>query len=119
MNRRKSLPRSIARHTIAEVGDEWDRAASIRLQQILEHRDTSFDNTLLPTIQELSRASDLTRVLDAGCGIGAIAAGLMHFGAKEIVGVDISRESVRLAKKTFATPNIDFRCDLLPASESA
>ena len=38
------------------------------------------------------------RVLDLGCGTGRLAIGAAYLGAAEVVGIDIDREVVKIAK---------------------
>ena len=47
-------------------------------------------------------------VLDAGCGSGVISY-LLASGGAQVVGVDIHKRAVEFARKTFSTPNVDFR----------
>lgn len=48
------------------------------------------------------------RVLDVACGEGYGAKLLKLWGAQEVVGVDISEESISVAKKQFADEGIEF-----------
>ena len=47
----------------------------------------------------LTRETERRRVLDAGCGSGNMLARLAEMGFKELVGTDISRQSVAYAKR--------------------
>ena len=48
------------------------------------------------------------RVLDAGCGTGYTAHIMREWGAKEVVGVDISQVAIREARQRFASEHVHF-----------
>lgn len=56
------------------------------------------------------------RVLDVACGEGYGSSLLRKWGAKEVVGVDVSRDAIENARKRFAAPGISYlvgdACDL-------
>ncbi|PTL59865.1 hypothetical protein C7Y72_09490 [Paraconexibacter algicola] len=56
----------------------------------------------------LSHVGPADRVLDAGCGAGAFAAALADHGA-EVVGVDVSHEAIRRARRAHAGRATDLR----------
>lgn len=47
------------------------------------------------------------RFLDIGCGSGIFALAAKEFGAKEVIGIDISKESVDAAQKNAQKFNVD------------
>jgi putative methylase len=47
------------------------------------------------------------RVIDLGCGIGILAIGAALIGAKYTVGVDIDRDSIRVAKENASKLGVD------------
>ncbi|MDD5530170.1 MAG: class I SAM-dependent methyltransferase [bacterium] len=51
------------------------------------------------------------KILDIGCGIGAMLRNLIKYGAKpgNLYGIDLLSDRIELAKKL--NPNIDFRCE--------
>lgn len=51
------------------------------------------------------------RVLDAGCGVGYGTAFLHEYGAKHIVGVDISEEALALAQSKYLVDGVEFIAD--------
>ena len=55
------------------------------------------------------RYDDVTekRVIDLGCGIGVLAIGAALIGAKYTVGVDIDRDSIRVAKENASKLGVD------------
>lgn len=51
------------------------------------------------------------RVLDYGCGHGMHTAGIARMGAAEVVGIDLSKESLRIAEERIkGFPNVSFMC---------
>jgi len=50
------------------------------------------------------------RVLDIGCGEGMLPAMIAHAGAKEVVGVDYSKEAIDNANIKFNIDNLSFVC---------
>ncbi len=79
-----------------QIAQEWDRIALRRAHQIESGADLSYRNILLPSIMSLISASDLTAVLDAGCGAGFLTAELAK-RATESTGIDISQKSIEYA----------------------
>lgn len=63
--------------------------------------DEWYENyVLMPSIQEfVALLPENLRVLDLGCGGGYESMRLMQAGAQEVVGVDFSEESIRIAKE--------------------
>jgi SAM-dependent methyltransferase len=47
-------------------------------------------------------------VLDLACGTGYGSATLRHFGARTVVGVDISEEAIEEARRLYSRPGIEF-----------
>lgn len=64
------------------------------------------DNYLTPPILQLCRALGAKKVLDLGCGNGALCGKLFQAGF-EVAGLDLSESGVEQAKK--ALPNVDFK----------
>lgn len=54
---------------------------------------------LIPSLKKIVGNIDGKRVLDLGCGNGLYARILKSLGAKEVIGVDSSKEMVKLAKE--------------------
>lgn len=68
-----------------------------------------------------SRLARRKRVLDAGCGAGYGSAELGR-GARQVLGVDVSREAVQYAAGRFKAPNTQFlaaSCTALPFAAEA
>ncbi len=51
-----------------------------------------------------------SRVLDAGCGSGILAIAAAKLGAAEVLGVDIDREAVRVARENFQKNHVEDIC---------
>lgn len=96
-------PRAVSEKTTTEIVREWDQLAAHRAEQIETRSDLSFHFVLLPSILELVRTSDTSRILDAGCGTGFVAGALSPF-SRDIVGVDPSGASIKIAGERFGEP---------------
>lgn len=59
------------------------------------------------------------RVLDLGCGTGRLALGAAFLGAKQVVGVDLDRTSVRLASENAAKTGLGMKAQWIAADISA
>jgi SAM-dependent methyltransferase len=85
----------------AEIVKEWNAIATARLNQIETGRDLSYLHIVKPTALCLCVGSNFHSVLDVGCGVGAFTLELAN-QAFQIVGIDISGESIRLARERAA-----------------
>ena len=102
------MPTAVSRKSAFQIGEEWDRAADRRHEQIESRRDLSFWNILAPTTLELLSSCNTTRVLDVGCGTGELTEQIAKIAAA-VVGVDVSRHSIELAQgHGTATANVRF-----------
>lgn len=50
------------------------------------------------------------RVLDAGCGTGELAYDIARRGAKQVLGVDYSREAIAIARKNYRHEALSYEC---------
>jgi predicted TPR repeat methyltransferase len=100
-------PRRAPSKGIRQIASEWDRVAAERFQQIESRDDISFHAVLLPAVDGLIRGRDLSLVLDAGCGTGFVTEWLAR-KAKKVVGVDISRVSIDIARQAHSRPNLTY-----------
>jgi len=98
----QSRIRLVTKKTQRELAEEWDRIARRRLEQVEKHVDLSRDFVLLPAISGLLPEGFLGRVIDVGCGSGQLTA-ILSGRARHAVGVDPSRESIRLAEECYGT----------------
>ncbi len=76
----------------ADHGDDEER------EEALEER-VSLRDQRLGTVESVLEASGARRVLDLGCGSGALLARLMRAGYQEVVGVDVSVRSLERAAR--------------------
>jgi SAM-dependent methyltransferase len=69
-----------------------------------------FSRLLAPKFLDFVDASDRGRILDAGCGTGALSAELLRRTVKaEVVGVDVSAPYVAYAQETVSDPRAAFQ----------
>lgn len=85
------------------VARQWDRVASDRDHQIRSGQDVSYTHVLVPTVYKLAAGCDWRRVLDVGCGSGALTERLAS-DAAEVHGVDLSRRSLAIADASPTRP---------------
>jgi len=98
--------RAIKNKTLNEIAHEWDNIAALRMRQIQNGIDISFNHVLCPCIMDLATSCDFSNVIDVGCGCGFLLRELAKISSK-VMGVDISGESIRLAQQELAgTKNI-------------
>ena len=56
------------------------------------------------------RIPDNSRVLDLGCGIGAVAEAIASHSNAEVLGVDMNADSINFAKGRYKHPKLRFIC---------
>jgi len=99
--------RPVPRRDISEIASQWDLIASSRDAQIASGVDISYHRVLVPTLLDLIALSYVGRIVDLGCGTGRITE-LLADRAGEVVGVDVSSESIRMAKERCRCANVRF-----------
>ncbi|WP_176720436.1 class I SAM-dependent methyltransferase [Desulfuribacillus stibiiarsenatis] len=100
--------RPVKNKTYDDIASEWDEFAQIRSRQIVEGIDLSYHNVLIPCIFNLASKSDLSNVLDMGCGAGYLTYKLSK-KAKKVIGVDLSRDNISIAQQNYGSnKKIDF-----------
>jgi len=92
----------------SSITKEWDAIAQERLHDLLEGKDKSYNDILKPNVLKAMQGHKTDRVLDAGCGVGVLTKEIAAF-CQEIVGIDISPVSIRLAKRYCQLPNIRYQ----------
>jgi SAM-dependent methyltransferase len=93
----------------AALAKEWDQLAKIRHEQIVSKKDISYHKVIIPTLLELCKSGDMSKVLDVGCGSGFLDFSLWKKGIK-VTGIDPSAVSISIANNAYARPNLDFCC---------
>lgn len=101
--------------TNRHIAEMWDRIAQERLDYIVNGKDKSYTNILMPSIfgsiedEFHKKAADEIRILDAGCGVGYFSH-ILHqvYPSAKIDGVDISGISIHIANKNFASESVRF-----------
>ena len=96
---------SLRSRSTAVIAAEWDRLAVIRARQIASGVDHSARGVLEPAVVRLLGRT--TSLVDVGCGTGWLTAVLARH-AREVVGVDISKESIRIAQRDVQKTNVNF-----------
>ena len=95
-----SVPVPADRKTLEDIKVEWDQVADIRRRQLAEGKDLSFDQVLTPSVLELLADCDRRKVVDLGCGTGALTEKIAS-QSSNVVGVDLSTRSIALARQDF------------------
>lgn len=93
---------------LEDVASEWDALANLRDEQMRSGFDVSFSRVLAPKFEEILGGEDCSMVFDVGCGTGALAERIAS-RVELLVGVDVSKESIRIAQsQTATTPKLTF-----------
>lgn len=82
------------------------KQASLVYDKIADHYANAFSNPSEHIDDFLALLPKNAKILDVGCGFG-VDSGYMASKGFDVVGVDLSKEMLRLAKQKF--PQIDFR----------
>lgn len=56
------------------------------------------------------RISENSRVLDLGCGIGAVADSIANHSNADVLGIDMNADSIAFAKSRYEHPRLQFIC---------
>ncbi len=83
---------------------DFFNALAPRWDQINLHDENKI-NTLLHLVQIQENAT----ILDVGCGTGILESYLLKYNPKQVVGVDLASEMIKLAKNKHRESNITFR----------
>lgn len=86
--------------------NDYDNWAAIRQQELKAGEKLPHKFVEKPAMSKLLPDLRNKRVLLLGCGTGEESQLLAEYGAADMVGIDLSQESVRLAKESY--PNITF-----------
>lgn len=93
-----------------DIANSWDRIVYTRSQDIIDKTDSSYVEIIEPWVvnETIGNTYKESRILDIGCGCGHLTNLINTNGRKNICGIDISKESIKLAQNTYR--NISFDC---------
>ena len=80
---------------------EYDKKAKERQEQILSKVNRAHTYVEKPMMKSMMKDLKNDKVLLLGCGTGDESQLLKEFNAKDITGIDISKKSIEIAKKTY------------------
>ena len=86
--------------------NDYDKFAKERQEQLKKGEKRPHRFIEKPMMRELLPDLAGKKVLMLGCGTGEESLLLREFGASDIIGVDLSEESIRLAKESY--PECEF-----------
>ncbi|MBQ7321243.1 MAG: class I SAM-dependent methyltransferase [Clostridia bacterium] len=101
----------------------YDNEAFFREYSNLRARDDNH-NVLIeqPAMAKLLPSLDGKKVLDLGCGMGENCMDFARRGAERVLGIDISKRMLAVARERTADPRVEYRCmsmeDLAEIDES-
>lgn len=95
--------RRIENKSNIQIENEWDGLAQVRYHQIMTGEDLTFQHIIAPIIIDLASKEDCNLVVDAGCGVGILTDLLAEKLKCSVVGVDLSGESVHIARSHFGS----------------
>ena len=81
-----------------DLAAEWDQLAEERHRQIASGIDLSFHHVIVPTTMELLGGSDVSVVLDIGCGTGDFTRQLANL-AGQVIAIEPSAVSMAVARR--------------------
>lgn len=90
-----------------KIENQWDKLARIRNAQQRSLQDKTYENYLKPIILDLLDKSNLSNVLDLGCGNGYLTESIA-LQAKFITGIDISSENIKIAQENKKLSNLKY-----------
>ena len=98
--------------SVQEIGKEWDRVVHARHAAIENGKDISFSCVTAPCILRHIREDLPNKVLDVGCGSGFLTHQIAKI-SQECVGIDISVNSINIAKQKYNLSNLTFKtCEI-------
>lgn len=91
-----------------DISKIWDNSSEIRANHIMSRADVSYVDFIVPQfIKAVSKLDNRGDCLDIGCGVGYLSYNMKEFFAK-IDGIDISKEAVRIASRSYAVNGLNF-----------
>jgi len=101
------MTKMVSPKTLTDISQEWDFLGNRRQTIIEQERDISLKYVTVPNIIKRLQKVSAGCVLDAGCGTGYLTDKIAAIGL-ECYGVDISKESIEIAKKNYKRENLHF-----------
>ena len=83
------------------IVNDYDKFAQIRQKKILKGENKAHRFVEKPMMRSMMPNLRNKKVLMLGCGTGDESIILKKFGARDIVGIDLSKKSIEIAKKTY------------------
>ena len=91
--------------TLDNKTNDYDRFAKARQEELLKGEKKPHRFIEKPMMKDMLKDLNNKKVLMLGCGTGEESKLLKEFGATNIVGVDLSEVSIKLAKETYPEYN--------------
>lgn len=90
------------------ISQSWDANVELRAKELCKSNDFSYQNIIVPWVIENIKGTVHcdANILDIGCGCGYLTNIIFSHGCKNIIGIDISKESIKIAKNLY--PHINF-----------
>lgn len=85
--------------------NDYDKFAKMRQEELLKGEKKPHRFAEKPMMRSMLKDLKGKKVLMLGCGTGEESKLLKEFGAKDIVGIDLSKVSIKLAKETYPEYN--------------
>ncbi|MDE6141731.1 MAG: class I SAM-dependent methyltransferase [Bacilli bacterium] len=86
--------------------NDYDEFAKERQEKLLKGETKSHRFSEKPMMKSMLSSLKRKRILMLGCGTGEESLLLKEFGASDIIGMDLSSKSIKIAKETY--PDIEF-----------
>lgn len=86
--------------------NDYDKFAKLRQKLIANGEKRSHRFLEKPMMKDMIPNLEGKKILMLGCGTGEESIYLQQFGGKDMVGIDVSAESIKIAKETF--PEFEF-----------
>lgn len=89
------------------IAKEWDKIVPLRIEDFKNKSDYSYENILKPCFINITKEGNFSNILDLGCGSGYLTKEISKY-CNKIIGIDISEQSINLAKENFQRDNIEY-----------
>ena len=99
------------------ISKEWDIVGPVRQTSIELGKDISLSRVTVPCILESLLEIKHNCIIDVGCGTGYLTSKLSTI-ADNCWGIDSSKESIKLASRTYASDNLHFVCSSIKEYKS-